>query len=224
MDRNEKARQEFEQGRQSRARKDAIERLTGDMQLGRAGVMDRFGNIIHAGDHVLIKLPNDPVMEVLSVTPNLDPSAPVGLLKVVVRCEVPIMCAVNQPAKSLVRIGKADTIAFTAVDDRSAAVAAGLIQTGGRAALRVPDRPGLIVLRTLAQIANAAADTVADEITDAQGVDEAMLFGANHPEGPLAWVARFGAAPLARVLDNIAAATGDPIYAPSDGLRFQLAD
>ncbi len=111
MDRNEKARAEFEQGRQNRQRNEAIERLTGDMQLGRAGVMDRFGNMIHAGDHILIRLPNDPVMEVISVTPNLDPHVPVGMLKVIVRCEVPIMCAVNQPAQSMVRIGKADTIA-----------------------------------------------------------------------------------------------------------------
>lgn len=111
MDRNEKARQDFANRAQARQRNDAIERLTGDMQLGRAGVMDRFGNMIHAGDHILIHLPNDPVMEVISVTPNLDPMAPVGMLKVIVRCEVPIMVAVNQPAQSMVRIGKADTIA-----------------------------------------------------------------------------------------------------------------
>ncbi len=121
-DRNAKARAEFERGRQNRQRTEAVERLIGDMNLGRAGVMDRFGNMIHAGDHILIHLPNDPVMEVISVTPNLDPHVPVGMLKVIVRCEVPIMCAVNQPAQSMVRIGKADTIAQ--IEDKLDRVAA----------------------------------------------------------------------------------------------------
>ncbi len=129
MDRNQKAKLEFEQGRQNRQRNEAIERLTGDMQLGRAGVMDRFGNMIHAGDHILIRLPNDPVMEVISVTPNLDPHVPVGMLKVIVRCEVPIMCAVNQPAQSMVRIGKADTIAQ--IEDKLDRVAANAAPLNG---------------------------------------------------------------------------------------------
>jgi 3-hydroxybutyryl-CoA dehydrogenase len=119
-----------------------------------------------------------------------------------------LLDAVRDPAN-------ARSIVFAATEDRAAAVVAGLIQTTGRNALRLPDRAGLIVLRTLAQIANAAADTLVDGVTDWDGVDEAMLHGANHPEGPLAWAARFGETPLAQVLSNIEGATGDPIYRPS---------
>jgi 3-hydroxybutyryl-CoA dehydrogenase len=96
---------------------------------------------------------------------------------------------------------------------------AGFAQALGRAALRIPDRPGLIVLRTLAQLANAAADAVTDEVASPEGIDEAMIYGANHPEGPLAWARAFGAGRLADVLDNIAQASADEMYRPAVILR-----
>ncbi|MFA6117611.1 MAG: 3-hydroxyacyl-CoA dehydrogenase NAD-binding domain-containing protein [Sphingomonas sp.] len=93
--------------------------------------------------------------------------------------------------------------------------ATGFLRALGREALQVPDRPGQIVLRTLAQLANAAADAVRDEVATASGIDEAMIFGANHPEGPLGWAGRIGDDRVRASLSNIAAASGDPIYAPS---------
>ncbi|WP_037505715.1 3-hydroxyacyl-CoA dehydrogenase family protein, partial [Rhizorhabdus wittichii] len=79
-------------------------------------------------------------------------------------------------------------------------------------------RPGQIVLRTLAQLANAGFDALDDDVADAAGVDTAMRYGANHPQGPIEWAGRFGTARLAAVLATIAAATGDPIYAPSPSI------
>lgn len=109
----------------------------------------------------------------------------------------------------------ANTIVLTARDDRSGAVMAGFVQATGRRALILPDRPGMIVLRTLAQLANAAADAVADEVATVSGIDEAMVYGANHPEGPLHWAERATPRRVAAALDNIADATGDAMYRPA---------
>ena len=82
----------------------------------------------------------------------------------------------------------------------------------------IPDRPGQIVLRTLAQLANAAADALHEGVASAHDIDTALRLGTNHPEGPLAWTAKTGAADVRQVLENIARATGDTMYLPSAGL------
>ena len=109
----------------------------------------------------------------------------------------------------------ANSIVLTAVDEASASAVAGLVQATGRTALLIPDRPGMLVLRTLAQLANAAADAAADDVASIDGVDEAMVYGANHPEGPLHWAERAGRRRVAAALANIAEATDDAIYLPS---------
>jgi 3-hydroxybutyryl-CoA dehydrogenase len=113
----------------------------------------------------------------------------------------------------------ATLLPFTAVSPDAARAFTGLAQALGRAALWIPDRPGLIVLRTLAQLANAAADAVADEISSPDGIDEAMIYGANQPDGPLAWARAFGPGRLADVLDNITQASADEMYRPAPLFR-----
>jgi len=46
-------------------------------------------------------------------------------------------------------------------------------------------------------------------------VETAMLYGANHPEGPLAWAQRVGMDLVRSALLNIARETEDPLYDPS---------
>lgn len=112
-------------------------------------------------------------------------------------------------------LAAAPTLVFTAASPQATQAAAGLAQAIGRDALFVPDRPGQLVLRALSQLANAAADAVDDEVATPRGVDEAMVHGANHPEGPLAWAGRLGVRRLASALTHIAEATGDPLYRPA---------
>ncbi len=109
----------------------------------------------------------------------------------------------------------AKTVLLTAASQLHANRAQGFLDVIGRRSLAVADRPGQIVLRVLAQIANAAADTIADQIASGEDVDTAMRFGANHPEGPLTWARRAGNERVRTALANLARSTGDALYAPS---------
>lgn len=113
------------------------------------------------------------------------------------------------------QLDAADVWIVTARNDAIAGKVAAFAEGLGKNVILVPDRAGQIVLRTLAQIANAAADAVIDEVARPADIDAAMLYGANHPEGPLAWAGRTGHGQVAQVLNNIAEATGDDLYRPS---------
>ena len=102
-------------------------------------------------------------------------------------------------------------------DERAAGAAAALAGSLGKDLLLSPDRPGQIALRTWAQLANGAADAVMDGVADEPSIDEAMLYGANYPMGPLHWARAQGIAQVETILRNIAQATGDDIYLPSRG-------
>lgn len=109
----------------------------------------------------------------------------------------------------------ASVVGFAAADGIADETAQRLARMGV-APYRLPDRPGLVVARTLAQIANAAADAVLERVSDEPGIDAALRFGANYPSGPFAWADQIGRAALASMLHEIALATGQPIYAPSE--------
>lgn len=104
-------------------------------------------------------------------------------------------------------------------DAEARAALTGFAQALGKGALILADRPGGLVLRTLAQLANCAADAVLDRVAVADGIDAALVHGANHPQGPLAWAAQVGTARLRAILDHLASETGDDLYRPSEGLR-----
>lgn len=79
----------------------------------------------------------------------------------------------------------------------------------------IDDVPGMIVARTLAMLANEAADAVVQRVADAAGVDTAMRLGVNHPEGPLATADRLGLTLINAILVNMQAHTGDDRYRQS---------
>lgn len=112
----------------------------------------------------------------------------------------------------------ATALGVTARSDAIFAAIASLFARAGVHAIQIPDRPGQIVLRTLAQLANAAFDALADQVADSDGIDAAMRLGANHPEGPLRWAENFGRDRLALCLTHLAHATGDEMYLPSPAL------
>lgn len=81
------------------------------------------------------------------------------------------------------------------------------------------DVPGLVVLRTVAMLANEGAQAVHEGICDAKAVDDAMRYGTNYPRGPLDWADALGPAFILKVLNNLQAAYGDDRYRASPRLR-----
>jgi len=98
-----------------------------------------------------------------------------------------------------------------------------LLSAVGVEGVVLKDRPGLIALRTIAMIVNAACDAARDEVAREDDIDRAMRFGVNYPRGPFEWADLIGPAFLTRALSSIAEETGDPIYLPSEYLRRRAA-
>jgi 3-hydroxybutyryl-CoA dehydrogenase len=101
--------------------------------------------------------------------------------------------------------------------------AVGLFQAAGFAVTRIEDVPGMVVMRTVAMLANEAFDTVYQGICSMEAVDLAMRRGVNYPRGPLAWAEQIGLERIATVLANLAAAYGDGRYRVSPLLRRKVA-
>jgi 3-hydroxybutyryl-CoA dehydrogenase len=85
---------------------------------------------------------------------------------------------------------------------------------------RLPDWPGLVVMRIVSMLANEGFEAVLQGVADADGVDAAMRYGVNYPRGPIEWAREIGLGRVVGVLDTIQALTGDPRYRPSLGLRM----
>ena len=111
--------------------------------------------------------------------------------------------------------GKATRLAI-AVADQCAPEAAdqgvALLQAAGFAVSRLGDVPGLAVMRTVAMLANEAADAVNQGVCDAAGADAAMRLGVNYPRGPLAWADTVGLPAIRDVLANLGQAYGEDRY------------
>ncbi len=104
-------------------------------------------------------------------------------------------------------------IAVARQTDAAASQAAiGLLQAAGYAVSLLRDVPGLPVMRTVAMLANEAADAVNQGVCDAPAADAAMRLGVNYPRGPLAWADAVGVASIRAVLANLAAFYGEDRY------------
>ncbi len=102
----------------------------------------------------------------------------------------------------------------TAAQCRPAAIssAIGLLQAAGMAVSRFGDVPGLAVMRTVAMLANEAADAVNQGVCSAAAADSAMSLGVNYPRGPLVWADGIGLPAVRDVLANLGAAYGEDRY------------
>jgi 3-hydroxybutyryl-CoA dehydrogenase len=81
------------------------------------------------------------------------------------------------------------------------------------------DIPGLAVMRTVAMLANEAADAVHQGVCTAADADIAMKGGVNYPKGPLAWADEVGVSHLFTCLSHLQQAYGEDRYRPSALLR-----
>ncbi|MDN5850482.1 MAG: 3-hydroxyacyl-CoA dehydrogenase family protein, partial [Nitrococcus sp.] len=97
-----------------------------------------------------------------------------------------------------------------------------LFQGLGKAVSVIDDSPGLIILRTVCMLANAAAEAVGQGVCSAADCDIAMQGGVNYPLGPLAWADAIGLARVATALDHLYGCYGDERYRPAALLRRKL--
>ena len=113
-------------------------------------------------------------------------------------------------------------IALAPADQASAgdlAQAVGLMQAAGMAVTVIDDFPGMLVMRTVAMLANEAAEVVHTDVASAEAVDQAMRLGVNYPRGPLAWAEAIGLERVRDVLDHLARTYGEDRYRTSWLLR-----
>ncbi|MCE0915777.1 3-hydroxyacyl-CoA dehydrogenase PaaH [Pseudomonas sp. NMI760_13] len=102
--------------------------------------------------------------------------------------------------------------------------AVALLAWAGLSAYPVADLPGLVVLRTVAMLANEAADAVLQGVGTPGDIDLAMRAGVNYPRGPLAWADDLGVGYTLNVLDNLQRSYGEERYRPSLLLRRTHAE
>ena len=88
----------------------------------------------------------------------------------------------------------------------------GTLQAAGLRVAQLDDVAGMLGLRTVAMLANEAADAVLVGNGSAADIDTAMRHGTNYPLGPLAWADRLGPAFVAEVLDHLRAHYVDTRY------------
>jgi 3-hydroxybutyryl-CoA dehydrogenase len=87
-----------------------------------------------------------------------------------------------------------------------------MLQAAGLQVSLMKDIPGLAVMRTVAMLANEAADAVNQGVCSAADVDAAMRLGVNYPRGPLAWAEEIGVTTVRDVLFNLAQSYGEDRY------------
>lgn len=97
--------------------------------------------------------------------------------------------------------------------------AAELFRRAGWAVSVIDDSPGLVVMRTVAMLANEACDAVMQGVASPADIDRAMRFGTNYPQGPLAWAQALGVRRVLHVLVSLQAHYGEDRYRPSAWLR-----
>lgn len=88
----------------------------------------------------------------------------------------------------------------------------GTLQKAGLEVSRIDDVAGMVALRTVAMLANEAADAVLQGIGSVRDIDTAMRYGTNYPKGPLAWADELGVRQLAAVLGNLRSHYGEERY------------
>ncbi len=104
----------------------------------------------------------------------------------------------------------------TQTSPEAIADATALLQQAGFAICLITDSPGLVVMRTLAMLANEAADAVLQGVASSSDVDLAMCAGLNYPEGPLSWSTSLGQGIIWEVLTNLQKSYGEDRYRPRD--------
>jgi 3-hydroxybutyryl-CoA dehydrogenase len=98
----------------------------------------------------------------------------------------------------------------------SAAIAAGrFFATLGKHTTWVADAPGLVMGRIVCQVINEAAFALGEGVGSAEDIDAGLVYGMNHPRGPLAWADAIGLDHVLGVLEALYAERREERYRPA---------
>jgi 3-hydroxybutyryl-CoA dehydrogenase len=100
--------------------------------------------------------------------------------------------------------------------------AIGFLQAAGLQVSLIADVPGLLLMRTVAMLANEAADAVNQGVCSVAGADAAMKLGVNYPRGPLCWADQIGLPRLLVVLNHLCQTYGEDRYRVSPLIQRQV--
>ena len=89
----------------------------------------------------------------------------------------------------------------------------------GKSPVKVEEAPGFVVNRILIPMINEAVGIYAEGVASVEGIDNAMMLGANHPMGPLALGDLIGLDVCLAIMEVLQAETGDDKYRPHPLLR-----
>jgi 3-hydroxybutyryl-CoA dehydrogenase len=118
------------------------------------------------------------------------------------------------PAMKLVEIVKG----LTTSDETRETILA-LTSDLGKTPVDVAEAPGFVVNRILIPMVNEAIGILADGVASAEGIDDAMKLGANHPMGPLALGDLIGLDVCLAIMETLYSEFGDTKYRPHPLLR-----
>ena len=103
------------------------------------------------------------------------------------------------------------TVGATGSDAALAALAA-VLQAAHIEVIALADVAGLVLMRTVACLANEAADVMTWAGATAADIDIAMRLGTAYPVGPLTWADTIGVSRVVEVLANLQSHYGDARY------------
>lgn len=99
---------------------------------------------------------------------------------------------------------------------------AALFQKASIELLQINDAPGLVVMRTVAMLANLGFDAVHKGICDEASVDTATRFGLNYPRGPINWSKDVSFAHIKKTLSHLFLYYGESRYRTSPLLKQKI--
>jgi len=106
-----------------------------------------------------------------------------------------------------------------ATSDETTAVTIELSKELGKVPVEVNDFPGFISNRVLQPMINEAIFALMEGVATKEAIDQIMLYGMNHPMGPLALADLIGLDVVLAILEVMYEGFGDPKYRPCPLLR-----